>query len=98
MFYDLSRSKSYCKCKRCGAEVNTSMVLASYPPKYSYKCPECGETGYIFCDDLTGSGWKVQTPEMVLSERIDALEEKVDALLEEINRLQDQLTNRACDR
>lgn len=101
MFYDLSRSKSYCKCKKCGcekAEVDTSVVLTSYPPQYSYKCPECGEFGYIFCDEVTGSGWRAKTPEMVLSERIDALEKKVDSLLDDISRLQDQLTNHICDR
>ena len=101
MFYDLSRSKSYCKCKKCGcekAEVDTSVVLTSYPTQYSYKCPECGEFGYIFCSEVTGGGWRAMTPEMVLSERIDALEKKVDALLDDISSLRDQLTNHICDR
>lgn len=79
------------------AEVDTS-VLTSFPPQYSYKCPECGEFGYIFCDEVIGGGWRAQTPEMALSERVDALEKKVDTLLEEINKLHDQLTNNICDR
>lgn len=74
------------------------MVITSLPSQYSYKCPECGDVGYIFCDELTGSGWRIRTPEMVLSKRIDALEKKVDALLDDISRLQDQLTNNICDR
>lgn len=101
MFYDLSRSKSYCKCKKCGyekAEVDTSVVLTSFPPQYSYKCPECGEFGYIFCDELTSVGSMVVTPEIALYERVTALEKKVDSLLDDISRLQDQLTNHICDR
>lgn len=101
MFYDLSRSKSYCKCKKCGFEkalVDTSVILTTYPPQYSYKCPECGEFGYVFCDEVSGGGWRVHTPEMTLYERVEALEKKVDTLLEEINKLQDQLTNHVCDR
>lgn len=101
MFYDLSRSKSYCKCKRCGcekAEVDTSVVLTSFPPQYSYKCPECGEFGYIFCDELISVGSMVVTPEIALYERVTALEKKVDALLDDISSLRDQLTNHICDR
>lgn len=46
----LSSVKTYHKCGYCGyekAEVDTSMVLTSLPPKYSYKCPKCGKVGYI---------------------------------------------------
>ena len=74
------------------------MVLTSFPPQYSYKCQECGEFGYIFCDELISVGSRVVTPEIALYERVTALEKKVDALLDDIGRLQDQLTNHICDR
>lgn len=46
--------KTYCRCRKCGgrAEVDTSVVLTSNPPLYSYYCKECGENGYIFCHDV----------------------------------------------
>ena len=41
-------------CPKCGelATVNTSVVLTSYPPQYSYYCDNCKETGYVFCSDV----------------------------------------------
>ncbi len=51
----LSSIKTYHKCEDCGyekAEVDTSMILTSYPPKYSYKCPKCGKVGYIFTSEV----------------------------------------------
>ena len=52
---ELDSIKTYHKCGYCGyekAEVNTSMILTSYPPKYSYKCPKCGKVGYIFTTEV----------------------------------------------
>ena len=51
----LSYIKTYHKCEYCGyekAEVDTSMILTSNPPKYSYKCPKCGKAGYIFTTEV----------------------------------------------
>lgn len=52
---NLSAIKIYHKCEYCGydkAEVDTSKVLTSYPPKYSYKCPKCDKIGYIFTTEV----------------------------------------------
>lgn len=42
------------RCPKCGrlAVVNTSVVLTSNPPQYSYYCEGCKTTGYVFCDDI----------------------------------------------
>ena len=50
--------KGYCICPKCGGEANVDIrtMLTSCPPKYSYKCPHCGETGYIFCKDAYFKG------------------------------------------
>ena len=44
----------YCICEKCGkfAEVDDSMVLSVYPPKYRYVC-KCGHSGYVSVDDTT---------------------------------------------
>ena len=36
-------------CKNCGkeADVDTSKILASYPPQYEVKCPHCGEAAEV---------------------------------------------------
>lgn len=49
-------SKEYCKCPKCGSEceVDTSMILTSYPPKYQAFCKNCNEVFYIFCSDVYG--------------------------------------------
>ena len=49
-------SKTYCKCPQCGSEceVDTSMVLTSYPPKYQAFCKKCNKMVYIFCSDVYG--------------------------------------------
>ena len=49
-------SKEYCKCPKCGSEceVDTSMILTSYPPKYQAFCKNCNEVVYIFCSDVYG--------------------------------------------
>ena len=42
------------KCEECGAEaeVDMSLVYASFPPKYSYKCEKCGHVGYVISDEI----------------------------------------------
>lgn len=42
------------KCPKCGGEleVNTTMVLTTYPPQYSCKCRECGEITNYFCREI----------------------------------------------
>lgn len=54
MFLNIDLNKSYCRCGKCGqtAEVDTSVVLTSNPPKYNYHCPHCGSYGYTFCSDI----------------------------------------------
>ena len=41
------------KCSKCGAKMvaDTSQVFTSYPPKYLFKCPSCGNTEYGFCSE-----------------------------------------------
>jgi Zn finger protein HypA/HybF involved in hydrogenase expression len=53
MLVNTDLTKGYCKCKKCGrrAEVDTSIVLTSYPPQYNYHCPHCGEHGFILCSE-----------------------------------------------
>ena len=42
--------KTEIECPNCGEFIykNMSLVLTSYPPQYSYKCPKCKwqQTGY----------------------------------------------------
>ena len=42
-----------CRCKECRgvADVEDRVVLTSYPAKYSYHCPECGNNGYCYCSE-----------------------------------------------
>ena len=46
--------KAYCKCSNCGqvAEVDTSAVLMSDPPKYNYHCSHCNNSGYVLCSEV----------------------------------------------
>ena len=41
------------RCPKCGnlALVNTSSLIAFYPPTYSYYCAYCDETGQFSCTD-----------------------------------------------
>ena len=54
MLLNTDLNKAYCKCKNCGqvAEVDTSMVLTSNPPKYNYYCPHCDQHGYVYCSEV----------------------------------------------
>ena len=49
----MNELKMTCTCEKCGkeADVDTSIVLTSYPPQYNYHCPYCGNRGYVFCSD-----------------------------------------------
>lgn len=50
----ITEQKTYIECPKCGdvAEVDTSIVLTSYPPQYQWFCPHCSTTGYIHCDEV----------------------------------------------
>ena len=54
MLLNTDLNKAYCKCKKCGqvAEVDTSMVLTSNPPKYNYCCLHCNQHGYVYCNEV----------------------------------------------
>lgn len=54
MLLNTDLNKAYCTCGKCGqvAEVDTSMVLTSNPPKYNYYCPHCGQHGYVYCSEV----------------------------------------------
>jgi hypothetical protein len=42
------------KCKKCGStnvKVDYDQVYTSMPPMYGYQCNECGEHGYVNCDE-----------------------------------------------
>lgn len=43
------------KCKKCGStnvKVDFSQVYTSIPEMYGYVCQDCGEHGYINCDEV----------------------------------------------
>lgn len=42
------------KCPNCGeiVQVDTSMILTSYPPQYKWECPKCGRTGTVNSKDI----------------------------------------------
>ena len=46
--------RCYVICEKCGAkaEVDDLLVYTSIPPQYQYKCPKCGEVGYVTGDKL----------------------------------------------
>lgn len=54
MLLNTDLNKAYCKCKNCGqvAEVDTSIVLTSNPPKYNYHCPHCDNYNYVLCNEV----------------------------------------------
>lgn len=41
------------RCPNCGeiVQVDTSMILTSYPPQYKWECPKCGRTGTVGSKD-----------------------------------------------
>lgn len=43
------------KCRKCNStnvKVDFSSVCTSIPPKYRYRCNDCGELGYVNCDEV----------------------------------------------
>lgn len=70
LYYRNVEPKAFCKCGKCGrmAEVDTSMVLTSYPPQYNYYCKHCGTYGYTYCDNVVRceGGVKVDTDNRVI--------------------------------
>lgn len=48
--------KQYCKCPVCGSdcEVDTSMILTSYPPQYQAFCKNCNRVIYTLCSNTYG--------------------------------------------
>ena len=54
MLLNTDLNKAYCTCKKCGqaAEVDTSLVLTSYPPQYNYYCRHCDTHGYTLCSEV----------------------------------------------
>lgn len=50
------------KCKECDStniEVNFSSVCLCSPPKYRYKCQDCGKLGFVKCDDVNRSDFNL---------------------------------------
>ena len=61
------------KCKKCNSnnvKIEFDKVLTSIPAKYEYCCQDCGEHGYVNCDevnfsDFTPEGYqKYQRPQL----------------------------------
>ena len=70
LYHRNMKPTAFCKCGSCGkmAEVDTSMVLTSYPPQYNYYCKHCGTHGYTWCDDVvySESGAEIDTDNQVV--------------------------------
>ena len=52
--YIYKNNKHMIKCKKCGStnvKVDFSQVYTSIPAMYGYQCNECGEHGYVNCDE-----------------------------------------------
>lgn len=88
---NLENLLAYTHCEKCGAlaEVDTSLVYTSIPPKYRYTCPKCGNIGYV-------TDYKLLTPciddfsepdEKVGKEAADNKLDKVIELLTDIKKL-----------
>ena len=53
------------KCKKCNStniKVDYDRVLTSIPAKYAYKCQDCGEWGYINCDETYKTNEELNQP------------------------------------
>jgi hypothetical protein len=47
--------KCHMTCEKCGSiniKVDFNTSYTSNPEKYSYCCQDCGEVGFINCDDV----------------------------------------------
>jgi uncharacterized OB-fold protein len=52
------------KCKKCGStnvKIDYDQVYTSMPPLYGYKCNECGEHGYVKCDEAVNLSNDINT-------------------------------------
>lgn len=52
------------KCKKCGSanvKVDYDQVYTSMPPMYGYQCNECGEHGYVNCDEAVNFSNDINT-------------------------------------
>ena len=54
---------TFYSCPKCGelVSVDTSIVLTSYSPQYSYYRPHCKHTGYVFYSDVAMQSKDVYT-------------------------------------
>ena len=68
------------KCKKCNSsniKVDFDKVLTSIPAQYEYCCQNCGEHGYIKCNDVNHSDFtcegyqKYPRPEINLNDNLD---------------------------
>lgn len=77
----------YCMCENCGnkAVVDTSVVLTTYPPQYSYSCPTCGHKGYLVCYDAKDDAG------FDLADKIERLTIELKDLRREVEELQNKL-------
>ena len=51
------------KCRKCNStnvKIDFSAVCTSIPPKYRYRCNDCGELGYVNCDDVDRSDFNCE--------------------------------------
>ena len=63
----------YMNCPKCGAKMAKSPgICASIPPKYEFRCPQCGETVYTprlnfdeATNDLSFSQDKIPSPKLL---------------------------------
>ena len=56
----IKNNKHMIKCKKCGSanvKVDFSQVYTSMPAMYGYVCQDCGEHGYINCDNVNLSNF-----------------------------------------
>lgn len=78
---------SLIKCKKCGSanvKVDFGKLCTSIPAMYEYKCQDCGENGYIKCDevsrgDFTSEGFQIYPrPDINIPNVEDKKEPKVE--------------------
>ena len=51
------------KCRKCNStnvKVDFSSVCTSIPAKYRYRCNDCGELGYVNCDEVDRSDFNCE--------------------------------------
>lgn len=63
---------SLIKCKKCGSsnvKIDFDAVYTSIPSKYGYKCQDCGEYGYINCDEVSMENFDINGLQNVEKEK-----------------------------